>query len=93
MEIFRDGPAPMISAMCRSIGLTQTVDEMVRWDDKQCKLSPGLRVEAIIINTLTNRRPLYQLEEFFSDLDVSKMFGPGVKAEDINDDRCRQGTG
>ena len=59
---------------------------MLMWDDKQCKLSPGLRVEAVIINTLMNRRPLYRLEEFFSDMDVSKMFGPGVKADDINDD-------
>lgn len=44
LEVFRDGPAPMISAVCRDIGLTQTIDEMVAWDNRQCTLSPGLRV-------------------------------------------------
>jgi len=86
LEVFRDGPAPMISAICRDIGLTQTIDAMATWDDSQCTLSPGLRVEAIIINTLMNRRPLYRLEQFFAGMDVSKLFGPGVTASALNDD-------
>jgi len=86
LEVFRDGPAPMISAIGRDLGLTQTMDAMATWDDSQCTLSPGLRVEAIIINALMNRRPLYRLEQFFAGMEVSKLFGPGVTASALNDD-------
>lgn len=83
---YRDGPAPVISGICRSIGLTRMVNGMVSWDDRQCKLSPGLRIEAIIINTLMNRWPLYRMERFFAGMDGQKIFGPGIIAGDLNDD-------
>lgn len=35
-------------------------------------------IEAFIVNALTNRRPLYKLEEFFRGMDVEKLFGPGT---------------
>jgi len=62
--VYHDRPAPLIVAMCRAVGLTKTIDDMLRWDPSRCKLSPGLRIEAIIVNALTNRRPLHRLEEF-----------------------------
>ncbi len=86
MQVFRDGPAPMISAVCRDIGLTRTIDRMVAWDEKQCTLSPGLRVEAMIINALTRRCPLYRMDHFFHDVDVAKLFGPAVTPRQLNDD-------
>ena len=54
-------PAPMIQAICRDIGLTQTINHMLEWDEARCTLSPGQRVEAMIINCLMNRSALYQL--------------------------------
>ncbi len=86
MEVLNDGPAPLISAMCRSIGLTSTINQMLDWDERQCKLSPGFRVEAMIINLLMGRRPLYRLDEFFEYMDVSKLFGPMISPCDITDD-------
>ncbi len=41
MEVFRDAPAPMISAMCRATGLTRTIDSLLVWDERLCTLSPG----------------------------------------------------
>ena len=86
VEVLRDGPGPVISAMCRSIGLTGTINRMVDWDERQCKMSPGFRVEAVIINLLMGRRPLYRLDAFFEYMDVSKLFGPMISPEDITDD-------
>ncbi len=39
MEVLNDGPAPLISAMRRSIGLTSTINQVLDWDERQCKLS------------------------------------------------------
>ncbi|MEW6522197.1 MAG: IS1634 family transposase [Bacillota bacterium] len=86
MWIYHDAEAPMISGMCRSLGITQAIDEMVEWEERQYKLSPGLRVEAMIVNILMGRKPLYRLHEFFEDVDVSKIFDPGIEADDWTDD-------
>jgi hypothetical protein len=86
MEIFNNGPAPLISAMCRSLGITQAIDRLTEWDERQCKLSPGLLVEAIIINLLGGRKPLYLMHEYFQHMDVATLFGPGIQARDLNDD-------
>lgn len=66
--VYHDGAAPLIAAMCRTVGLTKTINEMLHWDPSQCRLSPGSRIEAIIMNALTNRRPLYKLEQFFKPI-------------------------
>jgi transposase len=86
MEIFNNGPAPLISAMCRSLGITQAIDRLTEWDERQCKLSPGLLVEAMIINLLGSRKPLYLMHEYFQHMDVATLFGPGIQARDLNDD-------
>ncbi len=52
VEIFSEGAAPVIQEICQQIGLVQTIDEMTDWDRDRCKLSPGQRVTAIIINAL-----------------------------------------
>ncbi|NLN87855.1 MAG: DUF4277 domain-containing protein, partial [Syntrophomonadaceae bacterium] len=50
------GAAPQIAARCDEIKLADTINQLVMWDDKQCKLSPGTRIEAIIINVLSARK-------------------------------------
>jgi len=85
VEIFSEGAAPVIQEICQQIGLVQTIDEMTDWDRDRCKLSPGQRVTAIIINALMDRQPLVHLSDFFSDMDVQKMFGGRILPEDLND--------
>ncbi|HHY38969.1 MAG TPA: DUF4277 domain-containing protein [Clostridia bacterium] len=58
--VYHDSPAPLITAMCRSVGLTKTIDEMLRWHPSRCRLSPGSSIEVIIINAFTNRCPQLQ---------------------------------
>jgi len=86
IEDYISGPAPMIQAICRDIGLTHTINHMLDWDETRCRLSPGQRVEAMIINCLMNRSPLYQLPVFFEHMDVENMFGEGITPSDLNDD-------
>lgn len=80
------GASPLVKAACGELGVASLIDERVRWDEQQCKLSPGTRIVAMIVNALVHRTPLYQVEEFYAGQDVALLFGPGVSAQDFNDD-------
>ncbi len=42
----------MIQEICRQIGLVDTLDRMKEWDRDRCRLSPGKRITAMMINIL-----------------------------------------
>jgi transposase len=86
LKVFSSGAAPVVNALCEVLRLPQIIDASVKWDSKQCNLSPGQIVKALVINTLTDRKPLYKVSEFYEKQDVELLFGPGVKAECFNDD-------
>ena len=48
----------ILSTVARRIGL-------VAWDATRCRLSPGERILALILNLLTDRHPLYQVDDAF----------------------------
>ncbi len=58
VEAFNQGPGPLIGALYDQLGMGQTIDEMVRWDPAQCRLSPGMRIKALVINIFGRKRPL-----------------------------------
>lgn len=86
IRVMEAGAAPLIAAMCDEIKLADTINQLVMWDDKQCKLSPGTRIEAIIINVLSARKPLYKIESFYEQQDPEVLLGKGVTADLLNDD-------
>jgi transposase len=79
------GSSAVVGAMCDAIKLVEAIAASVSWDENQCRLSPGTRVKAMIINILSGRRPLYFVHEFYEDMDLPPLFGRGVKAEDFED--------
>ena len=80
------GAGPLIAAICDTIGLPQIVDERVAWDPVRCKLSPGERIKALVVNILTQHKPLYRIGEAFERSDPELLLGEGVLLEDLNDD-------
>lgn len=86
LEILDAGAGPLVAAMCQEIGLREIVDNMVKWDRKQCRLSPGTLIEALVVNVLTARKPLYRVEEFYRTMDLEVLFGTGVTSDALNDD-------
>ncbi len=84
-EIYHSGPAAFIAALYDELSIGQTIDEMVSWDPKQCRLSPGTRIKALVINIFGRRRPLYRLDEFYQHMDVENLFGKGVSLDDLTD--------
>ena len=86
IDVRNAGAAPIISYICKELKIRETIDSIVKWDEKQCLLSPGTHVEALLINILSRRNPLYQVEEFYQEQDVELLFGKGVTANNFNDD-------
>jgi len=86
LKTFTPGPLPVIKKTCERIGLGEVLDRDLSWDEKQCKLSPGDRIEALLMNLLTDRAPLYRMPGFFEGTDTENLFGEGVSPGDLNDD-------
>ena len=80
------GAGPLVRAVCQAIGLQEIIDQHVSWDPARCKLSPGERILALIINILTQHRPVYRVWETFERSDPELLLGEGIALEDLNDD-------
>lgn len=86
IDSIKVGAGPIVSALCYELGIPQTINTLVDWDEKQCKLEPGTPVLALIINILHGRVPLYRIEEFYKEQDTELLFGAGVESKHLNDD-------
>ena len=80
------GAGPILATVARRIGLVATIDQMVPWDATRCRLSPGERILALILNLLTERQPLYQVDDAFRLTDPGLLLGAGVTVDDLGDD-------
>lgn len=81
-EIFSHGHLPAAAAYCRTLGLVELVDRLV---PSRMNLRPGLVVQAMVLDTLSGRTPLYRLEEFMAGQDRELLLGEDVDAEWFND--------
>jgi len=80
-EVFVHGHLPLAAAFCRRLGLVELVNRLV---PSQMAVSPGLVVQAMVLNTLSGRTPLYHLENFLSELDLELLLGEPVDAHAFN---------
>lgn len=75
----------IVAGVCQEIGLVEYFDAL----DAQAhaRVSRGQAVLAMILNGLgfSNRR-LYLVPQFFAHKPVERLIGPGITAEDLNDD-------
>ncbi|MBA3904976.1 MAG: hypothetical protein C0522_15085, partial [Rhodocyclaceae bacterium] len=76
-ELFSHGPLPAAAAYGRALGLVELVDQMV---PTGMALRPGLAVQAMVLDTLAGRTPLYRVEQFLAGQDVELLLGEAVPA-------------
>jgi transposase len=81
-DIFTHGHLPLAAAYCRRLGLVDIVNQMV---PNQMELKPGLVVQAMILDTLSGRTPLYRIEDFMAEQDIELLLGEDVKAAAFSD--------
>ncbi len=48
------GAGPLLRALCEHLGIRNTMDQVVPWDRQRCKLSPGERIQALVLNLKTS---------------------------------------
>ena len=81
------GIRPVIAAMCDVLKIPEYIDQFIGPLDPRVKMSIGTVVKALIINMLSGRTPLVHLEHTFTDIECGILFGEGILARDLNDDR------
>jgi transposase len=77
------GYLPIIAAFVKRLGV---VDEVNRLCPSNSDVSAGEMVLALILDTLSGRRPLYRLEDRFGELDTRLLFGRQIDPSKLNDD-------
>lgn len=74
------------SWILRQMGFVSTLDALLPWDPKQCKLSPGTRLLALTLCVLFDRAALCNVQLVLARQDLSILFGSAAQAADFNDD-------
>ena len=78
MEIIgavQPGILGLIRYVSDQIGLVDTINQLLSWDERHCKLSPGHRILAIMMSAMSGRSALWRMDEFFAGQDLSPLFG------------------
>jgi transposase len=75
----------IVAGVCREIGLADYLDALDERSHE--RVGVGTATVAMILNGLgfSNRR-LYLVPQFFATKAVERLLGPGITAEDLNDD-------
>jgi hypothetical protein len=70
-------------------GIVDYFNRIIKWDEKQWKISPGILALSLIYVSFMvedGRIPLYKIPDHLIGLDLSLLFGQPFRPEDFNDD-------
>lgn len=79
---YTHGFLPLAAAYCRRLGIVDLVNTLV---PSKMNVSPGLVVQAMVLDTLSGRSPLYRLEDFLAEQDIELLLGTRIEAHNFND--------
>ena len=79
------GVGVVVREFVQRMQFVETLNELLPWDPKQCAVSPGQRILALVIAFIEDRKALYRIEEAYAHRDVELLLGQGVAAEQLND--------
>src|SRR5215468_10578633 len=75
----------IVAEVCREIGVADWLDRQEPGHRQQ--VSVGTATVALVLNGLGfSKRRLYLVPQFFADKPIEHLLGPGILAEDLNDD-------
>ena len=86
LQIERLDHLGIVAGVSREMGLVEYFDALDTPDHE--RVSQGQAVLALILNGLGfSNRQLYLIPQFFAGKPIAHLLGPGIAAEDLNDDR------
>lgn len=80
------GHLPLIRALITKLGIDAVFDEALPKDPRS-RVSDADCVAAMILNVLSGRCSLYQMQEYFKHVDTDLVFGSDIPADAFNDAR------
>ena len=82
MNINRVGHLPIVAQFCRRIDLIDTVNRAI---SSEMDVDIGTVVQAMVLDTLSGRSPIYRLREFIELHDTTALLGREIPAGSFND--------
>jgi len=77
----------IVSAFCKELGIAEKINKRLFNQDIRKIVSPGIAVEAMILNGLGfMNRALYLTSNFFKDKPIKHLLGENLKYQDFTDD-------
>jgi transposase len=65
----------------------ETVNNEIVWRSDNSKVSPGFLIESLVISTLSNRKPLWKMHEFWTQAELDYYYKDlDLRVELLNDD-------
>lgn len=81
-RIYTHSYLPIAAAYCRMLNLQEIVDQAV---DTRMQLSPGIVVQAMVLDVLNGRSPLYRIEQFIKQQHRELLLGQELDPHLFND--------
>ena len=80
--------AVVVRLLCDRINWSGVIDAIVPWDEARAEIRPSTVLLGLLMNLLVQRTPLYHVEQWAQTMPLGLLLGPGVGAEQLNDDAC-----
>ena len=81
-QINNNGYLSVAASYCRSINLINIINEMV---PSKMDLKPGIAIQAMVLDTLSGRSPIYRLKDFIAESDSEVLLGQTVEPKLFED--------
>lgn len=82
MQIRRVDHLPIMAAFCRRIGLVETLNVALTTG---MEVDVGTVVQAMVLDTLSTRSPLYRVDQFVEAYDTEVLLGRTLRSQSFND--------
>ncbi|MDH7579134.1 MAG: IS1634 family transposase [Bacillota bacterium] len=87
IDIVHPRAVPVIISLCRTARIAEIVNRMVKWNEANARVSPGLLIEALVVCIMCGRKPLWKVEQFWADQDMDLLFKDvDLTPDQLNDD-------
>lgn len=79
----------VIASYLNRLKFIETINDQVRWDEKQCKFSPGKLAQLLVLLPFVSalrKIPLSRIHEAYSGIDLELLVGEPIDPLELNDD-------
>jgi transposase len=87
IDIVHPRAVPVIISLCRTARIAEIVNRMVKWNEANARVSPGILIEALVVCIMCGRKPLWKVEQFWAGQDMDLLFKDvDLTPDQLNDD-------